>query len=128
MNQVFMGVLLHALGGFASASFYLPYKRVKGWAWESYWLVGGLFSWLAAPIIMALLTVPDLMNLFANMPLQTLVWPFVWGGLWGLGGLTFGLSMRYLYLQNFAHWGQSALMCIGRGKLVFAVFLLRHGR
>ena len=49
-----IGVCLHALGGLASASFYLPYRRVKGWSWESYWLVGGVFSWVIAPWAFAL--------------------------------------------------------------------------
>jgi len=46
----FLGVFLHALGGFAAGSFYIPFTRVRKWAWESYWLVGGVFSWLVAPL------------------------------------------------------------------------------
>ena len=37
MNPV-VGVLFHWLGGFASGSFYVPYRGVKLWAWETYWL------------------------------------------------------------------------------------------
>ena len=96
---VIWGVVLHALGGFASGSFYLPYKKVKGWAWESYWLVGGLFSWLAAPLILGSLTVTDLFGVLAQAPKDTLLWTYFWGVLWGFGGLTFGLAMRYLGLS-----------------------------
>jgi L-rhamnose-H+ transport protein len=96
---VLWGVLFHALGGFASGSFYLPYNKVKGWAWESYWLVGGLFSWLAAPWILGLLTVPHLLDVLKQSPSETLWWTYFWGVLWGFGGLTFGLAMRYLGLS-----------------------------
>ena len=58
----FLGVLLHAIGGFASASFYIPFRRVRHWAWETYWLVGGFFSWIIAPWVLAFLLVPDLLT------------------------------------------------------------------
>ena len=57
--QVILGVIFHFIGGFASGSFYMPYKKVKGWAWESYWIIGGLFSWLIVPPLAAYLTIPD---------------------------------------------------------------------
>lgn len=96
---VALGVLLHALGGFASGSFYLPYKQVRGWAWESYWLVGGLVSWLVAPWVLGALTVPHLLDVLRQTDAGTLGWTYLWGALWGMGGLTFGLSMRYLGLS-----------------------------
>ena len=96
---IFWGVLLHAIGGFASGSFYLPYKKVQGWAWESYWLVGGLFSWLVAPFVLGSLTVPNLFEVLRQAPANTLLWTYFWGILWGFGGLTFGLAMRYLGLS-----------------------------
>jgi len=92
----FLGVVLHAVGGFAAGSFYIPFKQVRGWAWESYWLVGGVFSWIVAPLVVAALTVPDLPGLLASAPAVSLGWCFFFGVLWGVGGLTFGLSMRYL--------------------------------
>jgi L-rhamnose-H+ transport protein len=96
---VIWGVILHALGGFASGSFYLPYKKIKGWSWESYWLVGGLISWIAAPWIMGSLTVHNLVGVLKQAPTSTLLWTYMWGVLWGFGGLTFGLAMRYLGLS-----------------------------
>jgi L-rhamnose-H+ transport protein len=92
----FLGVVLHAVGGFAAGSFYIPFKKVRGWAWESYWLVGGVFSWVVAPLVVAGLTVPDLWNVLASAPPASVAWCFLFGVLWGVGGLTFGLSMRYL--------------------------------
>lgn len=92
----FLGVLLHAIGGLAAASFYIPYKRVKGWAWENYWLAGGIFSWVVAPIALALLIVPATPEVLMAAPARALGFTFLFGVLWGVGGLTFGLSMRYL--------------------------------
>ena len=91
-----LGVTLHAIGGLASASFYLPFRRVKGWSWESYWLVGGIFSWIVAPWTFALIQTPDLFRVLAETPTNTLLWTYLFGVLWGIGGLTFGLTMRYL--------------------------------
>lgn len=97
--SVFLGVILHALGGFASGSFYLPYNKVKGWSWESYWLVGGIVSWLLAPWLLGYLTVPNLFEVLHQASGETIFWAYVWGILWGFGGLTFGLAMRYLGLS-----------------------------
>ena len=94
-----IGILLHAIGGFAAGSFYLPIRKIKGWSWESGWLINGIFSWLIAPLVVALLVVPDLRGLLAAVPLSTLGWTYFFGVLWGIGGLTFGLSCRYLGLS-----------------------------
>jgi L-rhamnose-H+ transport protein len=91
-----LGVFFHWLGGLASASFYVPYRGVKHWAWETYWLVGGFFSWIIAPWILALTMTHDLMRVLHQAPTSSLFWAYVFGVLWGLGGLTFGLTMRYL--------------------------------
>lgn len=94
--MVALGVLLHAIGGFAAGSFYIPFKKVRNWAWESYWLVGGVFSWIVMPWLVAALTVPQLLSLLGEAPTGSLIRSYVFGVLWGVGGLTFGLSMRYL--------------------------------
>lgn len=91
-----LGVFFHWLGGLASGSFYVPYRRVKVWAWETYWLVGGVFSWILAPWIFALWMTNDLIRVLRDAPSQSLIWTYAFGVLWGLGGLTFGLTMRYL--------------------------------
>jgi L-rhamnose-H+ transport protein len=91
-----LGVFFHWLGGLASASFYVPYRGVKNWAWETYWLAGGFFSWIIAPWILALIMTNDLMRVLHEAPTMNLLWAYVFGVLWGLGGLTFGLTMRYL--------------------------------
>jgi L-rhamnose-H+ transport protein len=95
MNPL-VGVFFHWLGGLASASFYIPYRGVKKWSWETYWLVGGFFSWIIAPMVLATLLVPDLWGILAASPSRNLFFAAFFGALWGIGGLTFGLTMRYL--------------------------------
>lgn len=92
----FLGVLLIALGGFAAASFYIPLKKVRNWAWESYWLANGFFAWIIAPWLVALFSVPGLWAVLKSSPGSSLFWCYFFGLLWGVGGLTFGLTMRYL--------------------------------
>jgi len=94
-----LGVVFHWIGGFSSASFYVPYKRIRGWGWEVFWLAGGLFSWLIAPWLFASLRTNDLLGVLAATPRETLAWCWFWGAMWGFGGLTFGLTMRYLGLS-----------------------------
>jgi L-rhamnose-H+ transport protein len=91
-----LGVLFHFLGGFASGSFYMPYKKVKGWSWESFWITGGIFSWLIVPPLAAYLTIPGFMDIIRGSSSQILGTTFLMGLLWGIGGLTYGLGVRYL--------------------------------
>ncbi|ACT60434.1 L-rhamnose/proton symporter RhaT [Hirschia baltica] len=91
-----LGVFFHWLGGLSSASFYVPYKKVRVWSWEIFWLTGGIFSWIVAPWMFALLGTKDVIGVLTNSPTSALQWCFFFGTLWGLGGLTFGLTMRYL--------------------------------
>lgn len=95
----FLGVFLHAVGGLAAGSFYIPFKKVRGWAWETYWLVGGAFSWILVPWIVALLTTDGVVDILRDAPAGSLFWSYLFGVLWGIGGLTFGLTMRYLGLS-----------------------------
>jgi len=94
-----LGVFLHAVGGFAAGSFYIPFKKVRTWAWESAWLINGVFSWIIMPWLTALLTVPGLGGILTTAPAKNIVSCYLFGVLWGIGGLTFGLSMRYLGLS-----------------------------
>lgn len=95
----FLGVFFHAIGGFAAASFYTPFKKVKNWAWESYWIVGGFSSWIFVPWMVGFITVPGLILVLSDSPTNSLFYTYIFGVLWGIGGLTFGLSMRYLGLS-----------------------------
>ncbi|MCW3837711.1 L-rhamnose/proton symporter RhaT [Sphingomonas canadensis] len=94
-----LGVFFHWLGGLSSASFYVPYRAVRQWSWEIYWLTGGIFSWLLAPWLFASVQTSDLLGVLGRADTATIVWPVVFGMLWGFGGLTYGLTMRYLGLS-----------------------------
>jgi L-rhamnose-H+ transport protein len=94
--QVIFGVIFHFIGGFASGSFYIPYKKVKGWAWESLWIIGGIFSWLIVPPLAAWITIPNFTQIIKHTDGQILWFTYLFGLLWGIGGLTYGLGVRYL--------------------------------
>lgn len=92
----FLGVVYHWTGGLASASCYLPFRWIRKWSWETYWLIQGFFSFLLAPMLAALLLVPGIADIVHRTPMHTLLLTYFWGLLWGVGGLTFGLTIRYL--------------------------------
>jgi len=96
MVNPFLGVVFHWLGGLAAGSFYVPYRGVKYWSWEVYWIAGGVVSWVIAPMLFALLGSRDLFGILAAAPAETLWACYLFGVLWGFGGLSFGLTMRYL--------------------------------
>jgi len=91
-----MGVVYHWLGGLASASCYLPFRGIKRWSWETYWLVQGTFSWIFAPTLIASLLVPHVFAVLHAAPASSIFFAYFWGCLWGIGGLTCGLAIRYL--------------------------------
>ena len=95
MNAI-LGIIYHAIGGFAAGSFYAPYKKVENWAWEVYWLLGGFFAWILMPWLVSYLAVPNMSVFFTQLTFDDLKWPYIFGIIWGLGGITFGLTMRYL--------------------------------
>jgi L-rhamnose-H+ transport protein len=118
--QAILGVLFHSLGGIASGSFYMPYNKVKGWAWESYWMVGGTFSWLILPPLAAWLTVPDFLEIILASSNDILTFTFFMGLLWGVGGLSYGLGIRYLGMSL----GNSVVLgfCAAFGAIVPSIY------
>ena len=118
-----IGLIIIAIGAFCQSSSYVPINKIKKWSWESYWLVQGVFAWLVFPLAGALLAVPaghGLFELYAAAPKASLLTMF-FGVLWGVGGLTFGLSMRYLGVAL----GQSIALgtCAGLGTIMGPVLL-----
>ncbi len=91
-----LGVVFHWLGGLSSGSCYLPFRGIKRWSWETYWLLQGVVSWIVAPILIGTLFVPGLSQILHQSPARSLALAYFWGFMWGFGGLTFGLSVRYL--------------------------------
>lgn len=120
--MLIIGLIIIAAGAFCQSSSYVPINRIKKWSWESYWLVQGIFAWLVFPLLGALLAVPQghsLWELVAANPSDSLL-TILFGMLWGVGGLTFGLSMRYLGVAL----GQSIALgtCAGLGAILGPVF------
>ena len=117
MNPI-SGILLIALGSIGAASFYVPFKKVKSWAWESYWITQGVAAWLIAPWLFALIFIPagELMPIIRESPSSAKIMAMFFGALWGFGGLTFGLSIRYLGVAL----GQSIALglCAAFGTLI----------
>src|SRR5882757_8047804 len=120
MANPILGVLFHWLGGLASGSFYVPYKGVKKWSWETYWLVGGFFSWIICPWFFALLMTKDVFGVLGSQAASTLGWTYLFGVLWGFGGLTFGLTMRYLGMS--LGMGVALGYCAAFGTLLPPIF------
>lgn len=94
--EVVIGLIIIAIGSFGQSSSYVPINKVKNWAWECFWLMQGVFAWLVFPFLGALLGVPSGSNLLELWSAGGALKAIVFGMLWGVGGLTFGLSMRFL--------------------------------
>ena len=125
--EIVIGLVIIAIGAFCQSSSYVPINKIKEWSWESYWIVQGVFAWLIFPFLGALLAVPEghsLFEIYAAHPAETL-WTMFFGVLWGVGGLTFGLSMRYLGVAL----GQSVALgtCAGLGTILTPVFTGKTG-
>ena len=91
-----IGVIYHWIGGLASATNFIPFRPIKRWSWEIYWIIQGIAAWLVAPMVLALLLVPHLFAILHAAPSASVSYACFWGVMWGVGGLTFGLSIRYL--------------------------------
>lgn len=94
--QALLGIIFHALGGASSGSWYMPYNWVKKWRWEIYWITGGLFSWLIMPYLAVVFTIPDWQGILQAADGSVIRNTYIMGLLWGIGGLTYGLAIRYL--------------------------------
>ena len=118
--DILIGLLIIAIGSFCQSSSYVPIKKVKEWSWESFWLIQGVFAWLVFPFLGSLLGVPQGGSLLDLWGAGGAGMSIFYGILWGVGGLTFGLSMRYLGVAL----GQSISLgtCAGFGTLLPALF------
>jgi len=120
MMNTIIGLIIIAIGSMGQSSSYVPINKVKEWSWENFWLVQGVFAWLVFPILGAFManSLPELIQAYSTnsgAALQSVGY----GALWGIGGLTFGLSMRYLGIAL----GQSVSLgtCAAFGTLIPAV-------
>lgn len=95
-KNIFFGLFLIAMGAFSSGSFAIPFGKIKGWEWESYWLIYSIGAYMIFPFIACLIFVPEFVNIYKAMPSGILLRVFVLGIIYGIGNLSFGLSLRYL--------------------------------
>lgn len=118
--EILLGLLIIAIGSFGQSSSYVPINKVKEWSWESFWLTQGIFAWLVFPLLGVLLALPETGSLWEMFSVGGSLQAIVYGVLWGVGGLTFGLSMRYLGVAL----GQSISLgtCSAFGTLLPALF------
>ena len=121
MGAILFGLLIIAVGAYCQSSCYVPINKIKKWSWESYWLIQGIFAWLVFPFLGALLAIPEghsLSDLFALMAADPKAsWlTILFGALWGVGGLTFGLAMRYLGVALGQSIGLG--LCSGLGAIL----------
>lgn len=92
----FIGVVLIAVAGILGAICFTPFKGIKKWSWETYWLVNAFVGWMITAWVMAYVTCPHLLRVFSSAPGSSILLSYFFGLLWGIGGLSFGLSLRFL--------------------------------
>jgi L-rhamnose-H+ transport protein len=116
----FIGIIYHWIGGFASATNFIPFRGIKRWSWEIYWIVQGFAAWIVAPIVLASIFVPHVFSVLRASPHSALGYALLWGSLWGIGGLTFGLSVRYLGIA--LGYSISLGLCTAFGTLIPPIY------
>src|ERR1700727_986532 len=95
----FLGVIFHWIGGFCSATNFIPFRGIKRWSWELYWIIQGFAAWIIAPPLLASIFVPPLWSALGEAwrsDPASIRYALLFGVLWGVGGITFGLAIRYL--------------------------------
>jgi len=119
----FLGVIYHWIGGFASATNFIPFRGIKRWSWEIYWLIQGFAAWIVAPTLLASIFVPNVFGILRAAPPSSIGYAVLWGILWGMGGLTFGLAIRYLGIA--LGYAIALGLCAAFGTIVPPIF---HGQ
>jgi L-rhamnose-H+ transport protein len=120
-----LGVIFHWIGGFCSATNFIPFRRIKRWSWEVYWIIQGFAAWIIAPTLLASIFVPHLWSILGrayHTDPSSIYYAILFGVLWGVGGITFGLAIRYLGIA--LGYAIALGLCAFFGTLVPPVF---HG-
>ena len=125
--NAFIGVIYNLIGGFSSATNFIPFRQIKRWSWEVYWIIQGFSAWIVAPTLLACIFVPHMWSIIAQAHADpgnhAIAYTILFGALWGIGGLTFGLAIRYL---GFALGYSIALgLCMVFGTLIPPIY---HGQ
>lgn len=96
MNSIIAAIGWHMVGAASAASFYAPIGKVTRWSWETTWAVAGIFSWVLLPIGVSQYFLPDFRAFYAGLDSDTVLKAFLFGGMWGIGNVSYGLTMRYV--------------------------------
>ena len=96
MTSIITGIGWHMVGAASAASFYAPISKVKSWTWESTWAVAGIFSWVLLPICVSAFLLPDMRSFYGSLDASVVLRTFLFGCMWGVGNVSYGLTMRYL--------------------------------
>jgi L-rhamnose-H+ transport protein len=94
--SILAGIGWHTVGAACAASFYAPIEKVKKWSWETTWAIAGLFSWILLPIGISLILLPNFHAFYASQPNSLLLRIALFGAMWGVGNVSYGLTMRHL--------------------------------
>lgn len=97
--SILLGILLIAIGAFSSGSFAVPFGKIKGWQWETYWMVFSLGAYILFPLVANLVFSPDFISIIQSTSSGTIITVFLLGAVYGVGNLSFGLALRYLGLS-----------------------------
>ncbi|MCC3748263.1 L-rhamnose/proton symporter RhaT [Rouxiella badensis] len=95
-NAILLGIMWHFIGATSAACFYAPFKKVRHWSWETMWSVGGVMSWLILPWVVSAILLPNFWSYYGSFSFSTLLPVFLFGAMWGVGNINYGLTMRYL--------------------------------
>ena len=112
-TTILLGLTFIALGAFSSGSFAVPFAKIKGWEWESYWLIYCIGAYIIFPVVSCMVFAPDFLSVYKNVPLETMVWVFLLGMVYGIGNLSFGLSLRYLGISLGYAFSLGLMLAIG---------------
>jgi L-rhamnose-H+ transport protein len=96
MANIVAGIGWHVIGAGMAASFYAPIEKVRKWSWETTWAVAGLFSWILLPVGVSLVLLPDFQGFYGAQPGSLLLKIALFGAMWGVGNVSYGLTMRHL--------------------------------
>jgi len=96
---VITGILLIGAGAFSSGSFAVPFGKIKGWSWETYWMIFSIGAYILFPLVACLIFTPDFISVIGKTDSKTLAVVFFLGAVYGVGNLSFGLALRYLGLS-----------------------------
>lgn len=86
-------MLLLTLAGVTNASFTLPMKYARRWAWENTWMVWTFFALLTLPSLVTYSTIPHLIQVYRSVPAGVIAEVIGFGAGWGVAQVLFGLAV-----------------------------------